>query len=270
MTATPRAHDAHVHLVSLPPGKNNDAPLLLREMDANGIGFAAVSTPSTMGWNNETTMSAVKVHPLRLVGVVRIDLSQPDFLSALGSLLDHGAVGLRVTTFDDPDSSTLHSIELAQAVEALIPYSAFVEFHSRADQVPEIGAFARRHPDVTIVIDHLGRPDPSRGAGAEPFASFLALGSAANVVAKSPSLIHFSAEGSPYADLVPFLRAALDSWGADRLMWGSDWPGSAKDRSYAHNLNAAVEILRDRSTAELDAFFRGTFERLHLKRGVAQ
>lgn len=264
MTAIPRAHDAHVHLVSLAPGGSSDAPLLLREMDANGIGFAAVSTPSTMGWNNETTMSAVAANPGRLVGVVRVDLSRPDGTSALGSLLSRGAVGLRVTTFDDPDSAMLRSAELDRAIETLVPYSAFVEFHSRADQITDIGALALRHPDVTIVIDHLGRPDPSSGAGAEPFTDFLALSTVTNIVAKSPSLSHFSAEGPPYTDLVPFLRAALDSWGADRLMWGSDWPGSTKDRSYAHSIDAAVEVLNGRSAAELHAFFRGTFERVHL------
>lgn len=269
MIATPRAHDAHVHLVSLPSGPSTDAPLLLREMDANNIGYAAVSTPSTMGWNNEVTMTAVADDPGRLVGIVRVDLSRPDHPTTLGPLLDRGAVGLRVTTFHDTDDSTLQSAELDQAMAALVPYSAFAEFHCRAEQIPQIGKLASRHPDLTVVIDHLGRPDPSRGAGAEPFTSFLALATIPNIVAKSPSLSHFSLDGAPYADLVPFLRATLDSWGADRVMWGSDWPGSAEKHSYAHNLDAAAAVLADGSAAELHAFFLGTFERLHLSNRVA-
>lgn len=107
----------------------------------------------------------------------------------------------------------------------------------RAGQLTAVGEFAVRHPDLPVFIDHLGRP-VSGTLGGPAHKAFLALEDLLNVFAKSSAMGFFSRRGFPYFDLTAFISAAIDRFGADRVMWGSDWPGCYEFGSYRLALDA--------------------------------
>jgi predicted TIM-barrel fold metal-dependent hydrolase len=75
----------------------------------------------------------------------------------------------------------------------------------------------------TVIIDHAGRPDASRGFDQPGFARLLALAACDSVLVKLSGPFRF-APRFPYAEADPFMRALVKAFGADRCLWGSDWP----------------------------------------------
>jgi L-fuconolactonase len=86
-----------------------------------------------------------------------------------------------------------------------------------ASQLPSLARLARACGDTTIVLDHLGKPrtlDPWR-------ADVATLAALPNVRCKLSGL---TSELGPDADFTPYLRHALDVFGPERCLYGSDWP----------------------------------------------
>ncbi|MEV4536466.1 amidohydrolase family protein [Asanoa sp. NPDC049518] len=95
----------------------------------------------------------------------------------------------------------------------------------RSEQLPEVTDLARRTPDVTFVLDHLGKP-PVRDRRSDPWRTHLReLASLTNVRCKLSGL---TTEALPRrwqpADVLPYLDHALQVFGPARCMFGSDWP----------------------------------------------
>jgi 2-pyrone-4,6-dicarboxylate lactonase len=76
---------------------------------------------------------------------------------------------------------------------------------------------------VPVVIDHMGRPDVSRGLDQPGFGHLLKLMEDKRFWVKVSGLERASRQGPPYADAVPFARKLVGDFG-DRVVWGSDWP----------------------------------------------
>ena len=60
------------------------------------------------------------------------------------------------------------------------------------------------------------------------------------------------------ADLKPYVQIALDAFGPDRLMYGSDWPVSVLAGSYRQVLEALNEALGPISEDEREHIFHRT------------
>ncbi len=77
--------------------------------------------------------------------------------------------------------------------------------------------------DCTVLIDHMGRPDPARGA-ADPtlrkMVELLRRGNFWTMLSLSEKL---SKTGFPWDDVVPMARSLVEA-APDRVVWASDWP----------------------------------------------
>lgn len=106
----------------------------------------------------------------------------------------------------------------------------------RAHQISDVSGLADRVPELRIVLDHLGKP--AVGTSRAPLApSRRWLADLAELAAHPRVFCKLSglpaeADGQWNAGLAaPFLDAAADAFGAERLMWGSDWPVSAIEQA---------------------------------------
>jgi len=76
----------------------------------------------------------------------------------------------------------------------------------------------------TIVVDHMGRPDVSKGINHPDFQRFVQLlDEHANIWTKVTCPERLTVEGPPYNDVVPFQRLLVERF-PDRVLWGTDWP----------------------------------------------
>jgi L-fuconolactonase len=117
---------------------------------------------------------------------------------------------------------------------------------------------AEEHPGLKIVIDHLGKPPIASGA-VEEWARQLTVAAAhPNVYAKVSGLNTLvSAEWSA-DDLRPCVGLAVDAFGPDRLMFGSDWPVCLMADDYSRVWNETVGVLEGVSAAARDSVLGGT------------
>jgi L-fuconolactonase len=116
----------------------------------------------------------------------------------------------------------------------------------RAPQLPSVARAAAALPESTFVLDHLGKPRVAAGlAGLREWRGLVApVAARPNVVAKLSGLVAEAdwATWTP-ADLRPFVLSAVELFGTDRLMFGSDWPVCEVAATYAQVKDAIAEAL---------------------------
>jgi predicted TIM-barrel fold metal-dependent hydrolase len=96
-------------------------------------------------------------------------------------------------------------------------------------RLPDIAPLIEKNLDLDVVIDHmadcpLDRPDQLQ--------MLLDLARYPRVFAKISHMWSLSKQPYPYSDAVTQVKRLSDTFGAKRLMWGSDWPISLKELSY--------------------------------------
>jgi L-fuconolactonase len=119
-----------------------------------------------------------------------------------------------------------------------------------------------RHPELSIVIDHLGKP-PIGGAENERAAWRGLIRAAAEnprITAKISGLYASSGslDGWTTESVRPFVEDALDAFGPSRLMFGSDWPISLLAGGYERTWSAVNDLLRELSAHERDSVLGAT------------
>lgn len=129
----------------------------------------------------------------------------------------------------------------------------------RADQLDDAIALARAVPDTRLVLDHCGKPPIATGrldAWRRDLATFAAFDHA---VCKLSGLV---TEADPRRwtadDLTPIFDHALECFGADRILWGSDWPVVEPAATHRSWREATDTLLAPLSDHERDAIRRTT------------
>jgi L-fuconolactonase len=169
-------------------------------------------------------------------------------------------VGIRNLIHNQPDPDWLLRPDVDEGLGVLeaagLSFDLVAVLPRHLELVPLISA---RHPELRIVIDHLGKP-PIGLASPEPWESLMRVAAEnPNVFAKVSGLYSASGDsGSWTVDSVrPYFERAVDLFGADRLMYGGDWPISVLSGGYARVWDGLSELFATLDDRESDAI-RGT------------
>lgn len=195
--------------------------------------------------------------------VAHADIEAPDVEPTLrGYGADPLVVGVRRNLQDDPDGF-IGSPTVRRGVRLLgehgLPFDACV----RARQVPELIELARACPDTTIVLDHLGKPAPGPGHDAWRVA-VAELAALPNVVCKLSGLATEAPPDTPRDYFVQTLAYALRTFGAQRCLYGSDWPILNLATSCADWLDTVREAVDHHDAGMVGAVLAGNAERVYL------
>ncbi len=94
-----------------------------------------------------------------------------------------------------------------------------------ARQLPIAYDLARACDNTQLVLDHCGVPDIAGGDIDTWRTSMRALATLPNVVCKLSGIMAYCTPGqASYAAISPYVEHVLETFGANRLVWGSDWP----------------------------------------------
>ena len=202
-------------------GPEDLVPLLLRR----GIdGSIVVQARSSLDETHELLATASEVS--WLVGVVGwVDLTDPEIDDVLAQLRGGRLVGVRHQVHDELDPAWLLRPEVERGIGALERAGLVYDLLVRTRELPAALELARRHPGVRFVVDHLAKP-PVRGGDTRGWADGLAaLAALPNVSCKLSGLVTEAPwNGWTVDDLLPYFRRALDWFGPERSLFGSDWP----------------------------------------------
>src|SRR4029453_12894701 len=132
-----------------------------------------------------------------------------------------------------------------------------------ARQLPEAVDFVKAFPDQRFVLDHLGKPDIKGGGLAAWRPPFEELAAFPNVWCKLSGLATEAGWHTWTAgQLQPYIDVALECFGPDRLMVGSDWPVCTLAGSYSRTMAMLEAALSDCSTKERASVLGGTAQRV--------
>lgn len=144
--------------------------------------------------------------------------------------------GVRHLLQDDPDvAATLADPRFARGVEAVQRQGLVYEILVRGSaQLADVPAFCARHDRHWLVLDHLGKPAIGGDGEAEWRQRLHALALQPHVLCKASGLVTEVVGATLDSDAIRrHLDTALEAFGADRLMFGSDWPVCLLRADYA-------------------------------------
>ncbi|MGW1007385.1 amidohydrolase family protein [Streptomyces sp. NPDC002520] len=196
------------------------------------------------------------------------DLTSPAVADALAGLraLPGGGhlVGIRHQVQEEADPDWLLRPEVDRGLAAVASAGLAYDLVLRPEQLPAAVEAARARPELTFVLDHLGKP-PVRPRRPDTWAADLrALARLPNTVAKLSGLFTEAHWHSwSLADLRPFVSVALEAFGPRRLMFGSDWPVCTLAADYGQVVATTRELLADLSAHERNDVLGGTAARVY-------
>jgi L-fuconolactonase len=285
MPLPPSIVDAHHHVWNLAdrpqPWLDTDsalAPLrrsfLLPDLapHAAAVGVTATVVVQTVSEPGETPelLSLAAAGPLVAAVVGWTDLAAPGVADALGEFAampgGQRLAGIRHPLLTEPDPGWLDRSDIRRGLADLAAAGLTFDLVLRPGQLPAAVHAAASLPDLRFVLDHLGnvevrpRPDPTWAA------AFAALAGLPNSVCKLSGIFsvpaprdgHGRDRDDPVAHLRPYLDVALDCFGPDRLMFGSDWPVCTLGASYDAVVAAALALTAELTDTERAAIFGGT------------
>lgn len=202
------------------PDETGDLDAFLQVLAAHGIGHAVLVQPSCYGYDNACVLDAMARSGGRFKGIAVIPPEATD--EEMLSLKRQGVVGVRLHLMrSDPEALSRPGAERFLARVTALGW--FVEVYATGQVWCGIERILRQS-GARLLIGHLGEPDPSRGVDQAGFQAVLALGRETDAVVKLSAPFRTSACPFPHTDVEPFVAAALDAFGLDRCVWGSDWP----------------------------------------------
>ncbi len=237
------------------------AEQLESEMDAAAVDAAVLVQASVYGDDNRYIAHAAAEAPGRFVGLGIVDVAGPGRGAAAATLCaTGGCAGVRM--FDVPSSqpSWLDDGRAAEVAVATNEVGGVSSVCVLAPALSRFGDLAREVGDVPLVLEHCGFADFSGGPPFDRATDLWKLIEYPNVIVKvtTTSMDPAADAGMETADLV---RVLADRFGADRLMWGSDYPQHHSE-SYARIVSAGKRSAARLSDGERAAYLSGTATRL--------
>jgi len=245
---------------------------VLPELRSAGVGFIVQVQSADAVADTEFMRESAAAHP-EVAGIVGYaPLDRPAEAAAVVESWrgDTLLVGVRTLIHDLPDPDWLLRPDVDEGLGILeaagLPFDVVAVLPRHLELIPIL---SERHPGLRMVIDHLAKPPIGLGPDArEPWAGLIARAAEnPNVHGKVSGLYSATDDlGAWSTDAIePFFDHALEVFGAERLMYGGDWPVSILAGGYSRVWNGLQPLFDGLSTDERERILgrtAATFYRL--------
>ena len=196
---------------------------LFREMDEAGVDAAVIHPPAWDPNSNQIALDAAKKHPTRLSILGNFPLDQEESRGLVDNWLEQpGMLGLRFALNQPrqqnwPTDGTMDWLWPAAELAGIPVGLASSNF------MPLVGHVAEHHPNLKLIVDHMGRAggltdDPAW----ESLPQLLDLSKFPNVAVKASGAPSYSSAPYPFTNIHDYLHEIYDAFGPDRMFWGTD------------------------------------------------
>ncbi len=194
-----------------------------------------------------------------VLGVVGwIDFEDPADLHHLDRLARHGFFkGVRPMIQDIEEVGWMLRPELDWAFRAVIAHDLAFDALTHPKHLPNLRRLLDRHPELRVVIDHGSKPDIARQEFDDWARDMATIASETSALVKFSGLVTEAGPGWEADDLRPYVDHLLDTFGAGRMIFGSDWPVVTLASSYQRWVDAAEALTESCSAGERIAIFGG-------------
>jgi predicted TIM-barrel fold metal-dependent hydrolase len=246
----PTLIDSHVHVFkhdpafpfaagATPPAEDYSVEQLLDLMHANNVSRTVIIQVIHYKYDNSYLASVLKRYPQTFHGVCRVnpeDPTAPDHLTRLTE--EQGFHGVRLSPTAAPDSDWIRGPLMPPLWRRCAQLKVPMTILAPVTRMPDLVPLIEQNPDLTVVIDHMADSPLDHP---EQLDLLLALARYPKVFVKISHMWSLSKQPYPYPDAQAQAKRLYQRFTAQRLMWGTDWPVSLKNITYAQ----AVALFRD-------------------------
>lgn len=244
-----------------------EPPELEPQLRAAGIGQTVLVQSANSGEDTVAMLTQAEAYDWIGAVVGWVPLLDPEAAQrALERYTRHPKFrGVRHLIHDEPDPDWVVQERVIEGLKVLaafgVPYEVVAIYPKHLGHVPTL---AERVPGLTLIIDHLAKP-PIKDGQLEGWAEMMKAAAAYPQVHAKVSGLNTAADWNNWsgADLRPCIDIALELFGAQRLMFGSDWPVCVLAGDYAKVWAETNKAIAGYSQADRGAILGGTAQRVY-------
>jgi L-fuconolactonase len=228
----PFAKDARV------PDRDATPEMLLDLMKKNGVARTVIIQVIHYRYDNSYLADVLKQYPQYFQGVARVDPLDEGAPDHLSRLTEQGFRGVRLSpaanAAGDWIAGPLMPPLWKRCEELKVPMTLLAP----VTRMPDVDKLAARHPDLTIVIDHMADSPLDQPQQLE---KLIALKRYPKLFVKISHTWSLSKQPYPFLDAQEQVKRLYDVFGPRRLMWATDWPVCEAHTTY----DKALTLVRD-------------------------
>ena len=235
-------------------------PLLMR----NGIDKTILVQAAPTEAETHYLLGIAEVTPF-VAGVVGwADFAAADCAYRIAALARNKLlVGLRPMVQDLADPKWLARQDLARAFDAVADAGLVFDALVLPQHLGPLAVMMERHPDLPVVIDHVAKPHLRKGISERFWDDMAVLARSPHCVCKLSGLLTEAPAGADIHMIKPVFKRVLDLFGAERILWGSDWPVLTLAASYDDWFAMVNKLVAGLPADARDAIFGGNARRIY-------
>jgi predicted TIM-barrel fold metal-dependent hydrolase len=224
-------------------------------MDEAGVDRVVIVPPG-LNDRNDYAIEAARRYPNRFGVMGRIRLQDPKSAALLPTWKQQpGMLGVRVT-FNTPETLAWLSDGTADWFWPAAEKAELAVMFLAVGEVARFARIAERHPQLTLIIDHMGLNSSSRTNRVSDIPAAIdravALAKFQNVSVKFSGAVGNSLEPYPFRDMTTYLQRLFEAYGPQRCHWGTDITNSLANASYRQRVTHVTEELSFLSESDKD------------------
>ena len=183
-----------------------------------------------------------------IAGVVGwVDLTDPKIEKTLNILQENQFFkGVRHLWETDEDPEWIINSGAIRGLKVIAERNLTFDFLARPNNLIYIPKIMNLVPNLRAVLDHIGKPEIAEKKIQPWLNDIRKISSIDNVFCKLSGMItEANQKNWRVEDLKPYVHHVLSLFGADRIMFGSDWPVCTLAGQYKDVKNSFDEILKD-------------------------
>ncbi|SKB43773.1 amidohydrolase family protein [Daejeonella lutea] len=138
-----------------------------------------------------------------------------------------------------------------RGIRTLTDYGFAYDILVRSEQISEASKLVELNPDQRFVLDHIGKPLIKKGEIRDWEKEIRQFASYDNVSCKLSGLVtEADIEHWKYSEILPYMEIVLNAFGANRVMFGSDWPVCKLAAEYGAICDVISSFLEPLSSSE--------------------
>jgi L-fuconolactonase len=197
-----------------------------------------------------------------VLGVVGwVDMEASDATQRIASLVEQGQGllrGIRPMVQDIPDVEWLARPSLDRAFDCLRDHELVFDALVDGRHLRALSHRLTRHPGLITVVDHGAKPDIANREFAAWASAIARVAQVPDVACKLSGLLTLTHLHTDMAAIEPYVAHLFESFGGQRLMWGSDWPVLTTHATYEQWKSCAQKLTQRFAPRHEAAVFGGT------------
>lgn len=210
-----------------------------------GVNRVVLIQMSFYGFDNRYMLDMIAAHPGKFSGVAVIDTDAANAAEQIQELAKQGVRGLRLNPGPNEAVRWVNDANMKRVWAAAREQGIALCLLINPSDLPHVDSMCAKFPGARVVIDHFARVGMSGQIDPAALRRLVGLARFPGVHVKTSAFYALGAKRPPYEDLLPMIRALLDAYGPERLMWASDCPFQVQGQ---HTYVDSIALIRDRAS----------------------